>query len=108
MNLVKNAVTATDPGGDVVVAVREADAYVEIEVRDSGCGIEPECLQRLFEPTYEYRDGAGLGVGLGVAKRLVELHGGQIAAHSEGRERGATFVVRFPSAARDAPSVQRR
>lgn len=108
MNLLKNAVTATDSGGDVFVSVREADAFVEIEVRDSGCGIEPERLERLFEPAYEYSvgEGQGLGVGLGVVKRLVELHGGQVTAHSEGHARGATFIVRFPSASHSAPGVQ--
>lgn len=108
INLLKNAITATGRGGDVFVTVREADQLVEIEVRDSGRGIEPERLKRLFEPAYDYRDGdgAGLGVGLGVVKQLVELHDGQVTAHSEGRARGATFVVRLPSAAGGAPQAE--
>lgn len=109
INLLKNAVAATERGGDVFVTVREADRAVELEVRDSGRGIEPERLKRLFDPAYDYRDGdgAGLGVGLGVVKRLVELHEGQVTAHSEGRARGATFVVQLPSAAAlGAPSAQ--
>src|SRR5690606_20410976 len=65
MNLLKNAVCATDRGGDVFVTVREANELVEIEVRDSGRGIEPERLKRLFDPAYEYRDGDGAGLGVG-------------------------------------------
>ena len=100
INLLKNAVAATEPGGHVFVSAREANAAVEITVRDTGRGIERQRLLHLFEPAYEYDvDGHdGLGVGLGVVRRLVELHGGHIAAHSDGVGRGATFSVRLPSA----------
>lgn len=100
INLLKNAVAATERGGHVFVSARESGAAVEILVRDTGRGIESHRLSHLFEPAYEsdVDDHAGLGVGLGVVKRLVELHGGNIAAHSDGVGRGATFAVRLPSA----------
>jgi signal transduction histidine kinase len=100
INLLKNAVTASEPGGHVFVSALAGDAVVEIVVRDTGRGIARERLPHLFDRAYEYGSapGEGLGVGLGVVKRLVELHGGQVAAYSEGVGRGATLVVRLPSA----------
>jgi signal transduction histidine kinase len=97
INLLKNAVDATDAGGQVRVSAGRKGTEMEIAVRDKGRGIAAEQLSQLFLPSYEYRDGAGLGVGLGVVKRLVELQGGQVTACSDGAGRGATFTVRLPS-----------
>lgn len=102
INLLKNAVTATDSGGHVQVSARTAGTEVEISVRDTGHGISTEQLPHLFEASYEYREGAGLGLGLGVVKRLVELQGGAVTAHSEGLGCGATFAVRLPCGDRGA------
>ena len=96
INLLRNAVAATGSGGHVFVSARATGAEVEIAVRDTGRGIAQERLAHLFEPSYDYREGAGLGVGLGVVKRLVELQGGRVTAYSAGLGRGATFAVRLP------------
>ena len=72
-----------------------------VEVNDSGIGIEPEALSRIFNAFEQAersitRQFGGLGLGLAISKALVEMHGGTIAAHSEGRDKGATFRVRLP------------
>src|SRR5690606_5082238 len=83
-------------------------AEAMIAVRDSGVGISPESLPHLFDRQKrvdEPREDAGLGLGLSLVKRLVELHGGTVEARSEGPSRGATFVVRLPLAGRDASTA---
>ena len=107
-NLLKNAIKFTPPGGCVGVSCRPGDRHVIVEVSDSGMGIEPEALGRIFnafeqtgrEITQQF---GGLGLGLAISRALVELHGGQIEARSEGRGQGATFRVRLPLV---APPVQ--
>ena len=102
-NLVNNAAKFSLPGGFIEVrAEREADTVV-IRVRDNGAGIAPEALPRLFElfsqgPQAANKEGdeAGLGVGLALAKKLVDLHGGDIEARSPGVGRGSEFIVRLP------------
>jgi len=98
-NLLSNAVKFTTAGGQIAIAVRPLGDSVEVEVRDSGAGISAELLPHIFDP---FRQGdvsitrrhGGLGLGLAIAKRLVELHGGTIAAESDGDGRGSTFRVR--------------
>ena len=104
-NLIKNAVKFTPPGGRVEIhCSAKKGNRIEIQVKDSGVGIEPELLPRLFNPFEQggrettQRFG-GLGLGLTISHRLVELHGGELLAHSEGRGRGATFTVRLPAQA---------
>ncbi len=100
-NLLKNAIKFTPHGGCVGVRCRPNEKYVVIEVNDSGIGIEPEALSRIFN-SFEQAERSitqqfgGLGLGLAISRALVELHGGQIEAHSEGRDKGATFRVRLP------------
>jgi len=100
-NLLKNAVKFTPPGGCVGVRCVPSEKYVVIEVNDSGIGIEPEALSRIFN-AFEQADRwitrqfGGLGLGLAISRKLVEMHGGQIEVHSEGRDKGATFRVRLP------------
>jgi signal transduction histidine kinase/ActR/RegA family two-component response regulator len=102
-NLLSNAIKFTPRGGRVVVALRRAQSYVELVVADTGEGIAPEFLPYVFEP-FRQADGAisrragGLGLGLSIVRSLVELHGGTVAATSEGAGRGATFAVRIPIA----------
>jgi len=100
-NLVDNAVKFVNGGREVHVSLRAADGRAELRVRDRGVGIEPEMLGRLFQPfsqadTSLARRKAGLGLGLALAKALVELHDGTIEARSEGPGKGAEFIVRLP------------
>lgn len=100
-NLLTNAVKFTPPGGHVRLWISKADDAAEIHVRDDGAGIRPEILPRLFQPFVQAdstldRSKGGLGLGLAVAKGLVELHGGSIRAKTDSAERGAEFIVRIP------------
>jgi PAS domain S-box-containing protein len=100
-NLLNNAAKYTDNGGAIsLVAQREGDEAV-IRVRDNGIGIAPEVMPRLFEMFTQAEDSlsrsrGGLGIGLALARTLVEMHGGRIEAHSAGRGEGSEFVVRLP------------
>jgi two-component system CheB/CheR fusion protein len=102
-NLLQNAAKFTGKGGraQVSVAVDEAARRAIIRVTDTGVGISPELLPRLFQPFTQAdhtmdRSQGGLGLGLVLAKGLVELHGGEISAHSQGIGKGAEFIVRLP------------
>jgi signal transduction histidine kinase len=100
-NLLANAIKFTPKGGHVALTAREVDGHAEIEVRDDGCGIAPEFLPYVFDRFRQAEAGAtrahgGLGLGLAIVRRLVELHGGVVEAKSEGEGRGATFVARVP------------
>ncbi len=100
-NLLKNAIKFTPHGGCVGIRCRPNDEHVVVEVNDSGIGIEPEALPRIFNAFEQAersitRQFGGLGLGLAISKALVEMHGGTIEAHSEGRDKGATFRVRLP------------
>jgi signal transduction histidine kinase len=102
-NLVENAVKFSEEGGRVEVRSRVRDGGVEVEVHDHGVGIEPEFLPRVFERFQQAEVGTtrrhgGLGIGLSIAKSLTELHGGTIAAESEGHGKGSTFRVWLPGA----------
>lgn len=100
-NLVSNAIKFTGRGGNVMVDVRYEDDRVWLRVSDSGCGIEPEFLPHVFdrfrqEDGRSSRDHGGLGLGLAIARHLVELHGGEVQVASDGRLQGATFSVWLP------------
>lgn len=102
-NLLHNASKFTPPGGTVAVGVRSdlAAQSAVVSVRDTGAGLDPAFLARLFEPFSQAeapldRNQGGLGLGLALVRGLVELHGGSVAAESAGRHRGATFTVRLP------------
>jgi PAS domain S-box-containing protein len=100
-NLLSNAIKFTSRGGKVQLRLARVNSHVEITVSDSGCGIAPEFLSFVFErfrqgdATFS-REHGGLGLGLSIAKQLTELHGGTIAAASDGVGRGATFIVQLP------------
>ncbi|HET9253215.1 MAG TPA: ATP-binding protein, partial [Candidatus Eisenbacteria bacterium] len=108
-NLVGNAVKFTPAGGMVRVTVRNEDGCAVLEVRDDGSGIAPEALATIFElfeqgaPTLERGQG-GLGIGLTLVQRLVELHGGTVRAESEGLGKGSTFTVSLPAIPASSPS----
>jgi signal transduction histidine kinase/ActR/RegA family two-component response regulator len=107
LNLLNNAAKFTAPGGCVEFSVAVRDGGIVATVRDDGIGIAPEMLSEIFEMFVQAdrsleRASAGLGVGLSLARRLVELHGGTIQAGSEGPGRGAEFTVRLPGIVLDA------
>ncbi len=100
-NLLDNALRHTGPGGGVSVTASVADDELAIAISDTGAGVAPEHLPRLFDRFYRAdaardRRHGGAGIGLSIAKALVEAHDGQIEAHSEGRGTGSTFSVTLP------------
>jgi signal transduction histidine kinase/ActR/RegA family two-component response regulator len=100
-NLANNAVKFTPAGGTVTVRLRQSERAARIEVEDTGRGISREFLPHVFErfrqaDSSTTRTYGGLGLGLAIARQLVELHGGQIEARSEGEGRGATFIIELP------------
>lgn len=100
-NLLGNAGKYTPPGGDIVLRVRAFDGQAEVVIEDNGEGIPPDQLDKIFElftqvdRTLERAQG-GLGIGLMLVKRLVEMHGGTVQARSAGHGRGSAFTVRLP------------
>jgi signal transduction histidine kinase/ActR/RegA family two-component response regulator len=109
-NLVNNAVKFTPRGGTIRVSLDREDSYARITVKDTGQGIKPDFLPYIFErfrqeDATSKRNQGGLGLGLAIVKHLVEMHGGTVAAESEGEGRGSSFVVRIPVAAM-RPEVQ--
>jgi signal transduction histidine kinase len=97
-NLVKNAIQYTEAGGTVKVKVEEDSGYIKVTVTDNGIGIPPRELPRIFERFYQVethltRRYGGMGLGLSVAKAMIELHGGRIWAESEGRGSQFTFLL---------------
>jgi two-component system OmpR family sensor kinase/two-component system sensor histidine kinase BaeS len=95
-NLVANALRYTPRDGRITVAVRADDPGVAIEVRDTGAGIAPEQLERIFDRFYKSPESRGAGLGLAIAKQLVEAHGGQISATSVVGE-GTTIRFTLPA-----------
>ena len=100
-NLLTNAAKYTDPGGDILLHAQVESNRLVISVRDSGIGIAPEMLGKVFDmfsqvESQQERSEGGLGIGLALVKGLVELHGGHIEARSKGVERGSEFIVSMP------------
>jgi PAS domain S-box-containing protein len=100
-NVLQNSVKFTGEQGEIVVALRDAGPDLELTVRDNGSGIAPELLPRVFELFVQSertpdRSQGGLGIGLSVVKRLVEMHGGAVAVDSQGQGRGTTVTIRLP------------
>jgi PAS domain S-box-containing protein len=111
-NLLRNSIKFTPHGGCIGIRCRLEHGRAVVQVSDSGVGIEAEALPRIFDAFAQASRGitrqfGGLGLGLAICKSLVEMHGGTIEAHSEGRDRGATFTVRLPliSPAPDSPAL---
>lgn len=103
LNLLTNAVKFTPDGGNVSVAIKRSGSNIRIEVKDNGQGIKPQFLPYVFErfrqadSTYTRRIG-GLGLGLAIVRHLVELHGGNVTADSDGKGLGSVFTVTLPVA----------
>ena len=99
-NLINNAAKFSHWGGRVAVSLERVEHHAVIRVRDWGRGIPPPDLGRIFEPFVQSEAGdtwrGGLGIGLALVRKLVELHGGSVRAASEGSGRGAEFVVTLP------------
>jgi PAS domain S-box-containing protein len=99
-NLLNNAARYTPPGGDIAVTVSAIGHQAIVEIADNGIGVAPDVLPHLFEMFMQAERSAeqargGLGVGLGLVKRLVEMHGGSVEVRSEGLGLGSSFVVRL-------------
>jgi PAS domain S-box-containing protein len=109
-NLITNAIKFTPDGGEIRLRLATQGGMAVLVVEDTGKGIEPELLPHVFD---SFRQSAqaldrafgGLGLGLALVKGLVELHGGEVSAASDGPDRGATFVVRLPLASAPSRSV---
>jgi signal transduction histidine kinase/CheY-like chemotaxis protein len=112
-NLLTNAVKFTPRGGKVQVVVARVSSHIEIRVSDTGEGIAPEFLPRLFE-RFRQADAStsrvhgGLGLGLALVNQLVELHGGRVTAESEGLGKGSIFTIVLPLAIVQPPLVDQR
>ena len=112
-NLLSNAIKFTPRDGRVEVVLARVDSHAELTVRDTGQGIRREFLPFLFD---RFRQGdasttrqhRGMGLGLSIVKSLVEMHGGTIAAHSEGEGHGATFTITLPLSAAPVGGAARR
>jgi signal transduction histidine kinase len=100
-NLLSNAAKFTEPGGRIRLSAHLEAGQIVLGVRDDGRGIEPDFLSRIFDLYYQVPGpgkqwSQGLGIGLALVKSLVELHGGSVAAFSDGPGTGSEFVVRLP------------
>jgi NO-binding membrane sensor protein with MHYT domain/CheY-like chemotaxis protein len=101
-NLVGNAITYTPPGGRIAMSVTREGADAVLIVRDTGTGMTREIMPRIFDLFFQerrgvYRSTGGLGIGLTVVQRLVQLHGGTVRAHSDGTGKGSELTVRIPA-----------
>jgi signal transduction histidine kinase/ActR/RegA family two-component response regulator len=113
-NLLSNAVKFTPKDGRIQVHLERINSHVEVSVSDTGRGIDADELPRIFERFWQAdsatrREYRGLGLGLSIARHILELHGGSISAFSDGVDKGATFRVRLPImiAAELSPSIRR-
>ncbi|HEX6176874.1 MAG TPA: ATP-binding protein, partial [Thermoanaerobaculia bacterium] len=100
-NILANAVKFTPEAGTIAVELTCADSEAVLEISDNGIGVDAALLPHIFEPYRQAEEKkierrGGLGLGLGIARRLIEVHGGQLTAASEGAEQGTTFTIRVP------------
>jgi len=112
-SLVSNSIKFTPSGGQVTIALAKRDGDFEITVRDTGMGMNSEFIARAFDrfrqaDSSTTRAHGGLGLGLAIARHLAELHGGTIAAESEGAGLGSTFTIMLPAAALAPPGAEPR
>jgi len=102
-NLLRNAIKFTPPGGQIAIEMLNPDPdHVSVSITDTGVGIEPEMLPKLFNAFEQGRASksttGGLGLGLTISKKLTDLHGGTLTAHSDGKDKGARFILTLPLA----------
>ena len=111
-NILTNAAKYTDPGGDIRLRCYQEGPVAVIEISDNGAGISPELLPHIFDLFVQGdrtldRSQGGLGIGLSVVRRLVEMHGGQVNARSAGVGQGSVFEIRLPLVERPGTSDER-
>jgi signal transduction histidine kinase len=112
-NLLNNAAKYTEPGGRISLRAGREKSEAVVEVSDTGMGIAPEMLPQVFDMFTQAERAAngspgGLGIGLTLVKRLVEMHGGAVTVHSEGRGKGSKFAVRVPIASTESGRLKMR
>ena len=98
-NLLSNATKFTEPGGRISIDLRRENDEAVVTVSDTGCGIEADAIETVFEMFWQapsHEAGEGLGIGLSLARELVEMHSGTVTVQSGGRGRGSQFTVRLP------------
>ena len=110
LNLLNNAAKYTPAGGRISISLRREDGDAVLKIRDTGIGISPKLLPKVFDLFIQGdraldRSEGGLGIGLTIARRIVEMHGGSTVAFSEGTGKGAEFVVRLPLVPAPAATV---
>ncbi|MCE9608149.1 MAG: response regulator [Planctomycetia bacterium] len=109
-NLLNNAAKYTERGGDIELSVEQQERFAVVRVKDTGIGIPNDMLPRVFNlftqvDRHLHRSQGGLGIGLTLVKRLVEMHAGTVEARSDGANRGSEFIVRLPLVAADMATV---
>jgi PAS domain S-box-containing protein len=112
-NLLNNAAKYTERCGRIWLSVEQIADWLVVQVRDTGIGISPELLPRVFEPFTQAkqsldRSQGGLGIGLGLVRKIIDLHGGEVTAESDGPGKGSMFTIRLPvgtPAPQSAPSA---
>lgn len=97
LNLVVNGLDSMDDGGILTIVIREKDGQAEVAIKDTGIGMNQEVLENIFEPFFtQNRTGKGTGLGLTISHKIIQQHGGEIEATSEGMGRGSAFTIRLP------------
>jgi signal transduction histidine kinase len=97
MNILVNAAQAIEKKGDIHIVTRKKDDFVEIDISDTGCGIDQENISRIFDPFFTTKDvGKGTGLGMNIAYNIVQKHNGTIDVRSE-LGKGTTFTIRIPT-----------
>ena len=102
-NILHNAVKYTPPGGKITVSTQKYGSEATISIRDNGIGILPEIQAKIFDlfsqsPGAMGREEGGIGIGLSISRKLIEMHGGRIEVFSEGAGRGSEFIIHMPLA----------
>jgi two-component system, chemotaxis family, CheB/CheR fusion protein len=113
LNILNNAAKYSNPGGKISLVVRKEENQALISIKDTGFGIAPEMIPKIFEmfgqiETTEEQARGGLGIGLSVVKKIVEMHGGTVEAFSDGIGKGSEFIVRLPIAAEQSQIIPAR
>jgi signal transduction histidine kinase len=103
-NIAANARDAMPEGGRLTISARQMNGWIELRFVDTGPGVPPELVERIFEPFVSYGKREGAGLGLAIARRIVQEHGGEIDVESPAPG-GATFTVRLPMGERPSPKT---